>query len=986
MRGLGLGRIGLSGGSGGLTFSTMNLGVNLRGIDSYSGCYPFANLMYSAGNWTQRVGTGAFTQNQGELTATVGTDEFRMYLSDVGSGLAAGTYTVYNPSGANIGVGGFSDQSLAAYTTATTFTFTYTSGGLFLHCKGSLSKASGNLAIIIPGHTTSWLAGDPFNSQFISFHEGLGAKVFRFMDWGIASVNFETEWVDRTQPDGITFYNKYALGSVAPYELMCELSNRLGVDPWVCVPSRATVDYAEQMAALFNTELDAARKLHLELGNELWNYTTPWIESTSWIEYLDHTRRTATANFGPNTYTLTAHGFTSGDLVLCYRSRENFALGISPHFATSGGFQCGVEVIDVNTFKLHETNLGGAVSPVVSGQVNVLFVVKNEASKTANLNEHYAEVSLRNWDIFDAEMGASRIEHIISGQAVNASLASARLTAPVLARVNAVAPAPYFDHFWFGAAVDISSGQFVPKFWANGTCTVHVGVYASGATPTIAEVLAGTGAINKQSFAHTYTASTFVSGAAVTGLTNGTTYSVHYVAVDSDGYEWALSGNAVASASVSTTNILDSYTALAERGRLAATKAATYVTNHKAIAGGAKIYCYEGGSHDNQAAPTAIQNWFNTYFESDEFADVMLNYLRVMASVGTSLHCYFSDSGTSAGPFMLSNTYNDTSDKRYIAFSGLVGVAKGATFAAPNITADDIPTDPGSFPYVVQTFANSALTYTVMNGDNAGNFTCVGNELRLISDTGINWGLPTGNTLLIEASDGEISKVFTVTFTTGDAWYQGDAKFAWSALVDSDTAALDPELGNQLALLNGTAATNSGGLLTFDATKRYGSATGLSGTMSATAPFLIAVVMDKNGNNTDTRNHVYTGGSIYITLQNGNAANNTRLRFEGWLGTPGAFVGGYTTSGATPANKQVHWLYYDGVSSLRVGMNQTENGAAAITGTFSGPIPVNLFVGGSSGGASSLAKIGAVQHIGRTGMTITDALAIVQKMQTLHGI
>lgn len=973
-------------GAGVSGLNTMDLGINLRGIDSYSGVFPFSNLMYSAGQWQQTVGTGAFTQNQGEIAATVGTDQFRLYLSDVGSGMVPGTYTVYNPSGANVGIGGFGDQGLAAYTTATSFTFTYTSGGLFLHCKGSLTRASGNLAIIIPGHTASWLSGDPFNSAFISFHQAMGAKVLRFMDWQTASVTFETEWADRTNPAGITFYSKYALAPVAPYELICSLSNRLGAHPWVCVPPRATVNYTEQMAALFAAQLSSPLKIHLELGNELWNYANPWIESTSWIEYLDHTRKVATANFGANTYTLAAHGFTSGDLVLCYRSRENYALGLAPHFATSRGFQCGVEVIDANTFKLHESTLAGAVSPVVAGQVNVLFVVKNEAGKVSTLNTHYAEVSLRNWDIFDAAMGVGRIEHIIAGQAVNSGIAAQRLTPDVLARVDAISPAPYFDHFWFGGAVDISTGQLLPKFWANSACTVHVGVYAAGATPSIAEVLAGTGALSKQSFAHAYTASTFVSGTAFTGLTNGTPYSIHYVAVDANGYEWTLSGSVVASATPSTANILDTYTALAKRGRRAAAVSASYVKNHMTAAPNVKIYCYEGGSHDNQLAPAAIQAWFNAYFESVEFTDVMLNYLRAMAAVGTKLHCYFSDSGTANGPFMISNGYSDITDRRYVAFSGLGGKIQGDTFAALDVAASNILTAPASLPYVVHTFPDSSLTYIIANGDNNGNYAIVGNELRLVNAAGINWGLPTNSSLLIEATKGALSKYLTVSFSTGDAWYQGDSKFAWSAVTDADTTTLDPATGSSLPLLNGTAATNSGGLLTFDATKRYGSATALSGSLDHTKPFLIAVVLDKNANNTDTRNHVYTGGSLYVTLQNGNSTNNTRIRFEGWLGTAGAFVGGYTTPAATPAGKQVHWMYYDGAGSIKVGLNQTENSASAISGSFSGPVTQNLFIGGSSGGASSLAKIGAVQHVSRAGMTLSDAKAIVQKMQILHGI
>jgi hypothetical protein len=768
---LGLG-LGLSSGAGGSGILSMPLGVNLAGVNSYSGIYPFANIMYNGGVWARRVGSGSFTQNQGELTATVGTDEFRMYLSDTGLGLPAGTYTVYNPAGAEIGLGAFSNQSVQAYTTATTFTFSYTpsANGLYLHCKGSLSKASGNLAIILPGHSTSWLAGDHFNSAFISFHQGLGAQVLRFMDWGIASVSIETDWADRTQPDGITFYNPMALGSVVPYELMIELCNRLGVDPWICVPARATSDYVTQLATLLDTDLDVTRKLYPEEANEVWNTADPWGDGAGWIQYLDHTRRTATANFGADTYTLTAHGITHGATIASFATKENriaLASDTAVDYRTRLGTTSYVEVIDANTFKLHETSVAGPVVPVSSGQVNLLFVVIAEPGKTPNIRQHYGELCLRNWDAFDAALGVGRVEHLIAGQAVNTTVASDILaTTGVSARTDSVSPAPYFTGAVFGGAVDISTGQLLPKFWCSKSSTAHVGIYAAGATPTIDEVIAGTGAINKQTIARSGASpSTFTSGVAVTGLSNGTTYSVHYVVVDNESYEWKMTANATVSATTSTVDLLDTYTNMAARDRSRTTTSVGYVTAHQALK--PRVICYEGGNHSSDACPASIQTWREGYMESQEFADAMEEHLYRMATVGTKLYCYFSDACPSNSVFGMATNYDDTADKRYIAFSAFGGTARAAALTVAAVVATDVLTDPGSFPYVVHTFANAALTYTLVNGNNDGNFAIVGNELRMIGDYSINWGLSNSENLTVEANDGKVSSFFNVTFSVG---------------------------------------------------------------------------------------------------------------------------------------------------------------------------------------------------------------------------
>jgi len=61
-------------------------------------------------------------------------------------------------------------------------------------------------------------------------------------------------------------------GGVA-IELMIQLSNMLKIDPWFCIPHRATDDYIARFARLVRERLDPNLKVYLEYSNELWNWS-----------------------------------------------------------------------------------------------------------------------------------------------------------------------------------------------------------------------------------------------------------------------------------------------------------------------------------------------------------------------------------------------------------------------------------------------------------------------------------------------------------------------------------------------------------------------------------------------------------------------------------------------------------------------------------------------------------------------------------------
>jgi len=79
-------------------------------------------------------------------------------------------------------------------------------------------------------------------------------------------------WEDR-KPENYSHWGG-ALG--APYEVGIDLANQSDSDLWLNVPIAASDRFMRRLAELVARELDPDRRLYVELGNELWNYSMPY--------------------------------------------------------------------------------------------------------------------------------------------------------------------------------------------------------------------------------------------------------------------------------------------------------------------------------------------------------------------------------------------------------------------------------------------------------------------------------------------------------------------------------------------------------------------------------------------------------------------------------------------------------------------------------------------------------------------------------------
>jgi hypothetical protein len=100
------------------------------------------------------------------------------------------------------------------------------------------------------------------------------------MDWGRVNGSQVVSWSDRASPN----YYTQGTGRGVSIEDMIDLSNKLGSDPWFCMPHKANARYVEQFARLVKSRLRPDLNVYVEWSNEVWNSQFPqhdWIKSRS---------------------------------------------------------------------------------------------------------------------------------------------------------------------------------------------------------------------------------------------------------------------------------------------------------------------------------------------------------------------------------------------------------------------------------------------------------------------------------------------------------------------------------------------------------------------------------------------------------------------------------------------------------------------------------------------------------------------------------
>ncbi|GGQ67908.1 hypothetical protein GCM10010166_42370 [Couchioplanes caeruleus subsp. azureus] len=132
-----------------------------------------------------------------------------------------------------------------------------------------------NIHVWMPGfeHTG---AAQVFHPNYLERLRGM--KTLRFMDWMQTNASRHRDWAGYPRPEWST-----QTRSVAP-ELMIQLANRVGADPWVNIPHEATDEWVRAFAQTVRATMNPELKVYVEYSNELWNTAyafrqTPWAQA-----------------------------------------------------------------------------------------------------------------------------------------------------------------------------------------------------------------------------------------------------------------------------------------------------------------------------------------------------------------------------------------------------------------------------------------------------------------------------------------------------------------------------------------------------------------------------------------------------------------------------------------------------------------------------------------------------------------------------------
>lgn len=284
----------------------LDIGTNMAGMADFGTELPFVDLMHNARTWYTQAPddpNGGFnTEQAANFTyrpdgypthapqTVAGSPYAQIPLTIWGrtQGWPAGTYTLLWEGTGKMRVFGTLSNLAETGPNRITFDLVPQDEGIVEVgiLESDINDPVRGMHLIMPGHEATYET-QPWNPVWLE--KLLAFKTIRFMDWGQTN-NWgrgegdavldahEFAWDERAQMDHYT----WAFERGVPYEMMVKLMNDYDLDGWVCIPHRASPEYAQKMAEFFRDNLEADRHLYVEYSNEIWN----WIfDQTQWLNY-----------------------------------------------------------------------------------------------------------------------------------------------------------------------------------------------------------------------------------------------------------------------------------------------------------------------------------------------------------------------------------------------------------------------------------------------------------------------------------------------------------------------------------------------------------------------------------------------------------------------------------------------------------------------------------------------------------------------------
>lgn len=276
------------------------LGINTNEIMDNNSSVPFVDLFKASVPFEESrpwltKGNIQYDQNGWPRIIPKGGQVGTRFLSDIPAGtLPDGNYTVLYEGQGTLAYG--HDAKLVSHTNGKDIISIHAGADKKLRATVLIQQSDPknyirNIRILIPGgicknnifkrvnHAQQCGAGQYlsfeqhhktilFNPEYLAYMKDF--KVIRFMNMSGITRNPISAWSQRNKIGKQTWAGKTAVRG-APLEVMVALANKIGADPWFCLPHNANNDYIQQTAAYVKKHLKPQLKVYIEYTNEAWN-------------------------------------------------------------------------------------------------------------------------------------------------------------------------------------------------------------------------------------------------------------------------------------------------------------------------------------------------------------------------------------------------------------------------------------------------------------------------------------------------------------------------------------------------------------------------------------------------------------------------------------------------------------------------------------------------------------------------------------------
>jgi len=283
-----------------------NLAIGLNGIADWTVQQPFLDVIKTAREWTGNLPGQFGGWDHARLAAAGVLDDngwpkaippeleslSLLLLTDLpaGSGGVAGRYLLTFQGKGSLEITGRA-QNVAMADGQALFDYTPGEGTVALVITQTDSADPlRNFTLVREDRAVLLAQGQVFNPDWLNRIRGV--KTIRFMDWMRTNNSTLSRLEDRPKPSDYT-WTRYG----APIEIVVELANELGANPWINIPHLADDALIRSYAETLRDRLDPGLTAHVEFSNEVWNWSfsqaawaeeqgkARWGRESTWVQY-----------------------------------------------------------------------------------------------------------------------------------------------------------------------------------------------------------------------------------------------------------------------------------------------------------------------------------------------------------------------------------------------------------------------------------------------------------------------------------------------------------------------------------------------------------------------------------------------------------------------------------------------------------------------------------------------------------------------------